>query len=360
MADGKFRIIACDGGGMLGLIPAMLVQDLEKDCGITSQTDLFAGTSAGGAVSVGLAGEVPVGNLVDMFLQHGNEIFLPYDWFSEDLSDVGRIIERIIDNALGGLLDSHGVMAPLYTDQGLKKLVRQNLMEAGHSADVTLAEFTRKIMVTTFQLYGHAENAEPVGNWSGRFHAWRPTLFSNFEKSDQFSFISGVQAAASTTAAPIFFPPQSNGDLGYFADGGLFANNPSVKAIATALRAGIPLEEIRLLSLGTGFLPYNISEETIGNPYRWGLLNWAWPKQREMTPPFAVLVSILMGPQMEAGHDAHYILGTSHFRRGNPTLPEPYAIDDWKNIDQVQEWTNEYIQRPVWQEIKEWVHKEFL
>ena len=50
------------------------------------------------------------------------------------------------------------------------------------------------------------------------------------------------------TAAETYFPSQKG-----FADGGVFANNPSMVGVAAASKVlGVPIEEIELLSIGTG------------------------------------------------------------------------------------------------------------
>src|SRR5689334_4992718 len=56
-----FRILSVDGGGIRGLIPALLLQDLEArlrkqrpNATLTDHFDLFVGTSTGGLIVLGL------------------------------------------------------------------------------------------------------------------------------------------------------------------------------------------------------------------------------------------------------------------------------------------------------------------
>ncbi|MBD2773718.1 hypothetical protein [Iningainema tapete] len=57
-------------------------------------------------------------------------------------------------------------------------------------------------------------------------------------------------------------------------DGGVAANNPSASAVAEALRLGYAVEDITVLSIGTGdrtrIIPYKKARE-------WGLIEWAQP-----------------------------------------------------------------------------------
>src|SRR6185436_3125915 len=68
-----------------------------------------------------------------------------------------------------------------------------------------------------------------------------------------------------TSAAPSFFPSSRT-----YVDGGVMANNPSMCALAQALKAGAALDEIALLSLGTGLNPKFLKGENLN----WGSLRW--------------------------------------------------------------------------------------
>lgn len=50
----SFKILSFDGGGIRGLITALLVQDLDKSHSVISKAGDFAGTSAGALISLGL------------------------------------------------------------------------------------------------------------------------------------------------------------------------------------------------------------------------------------------------------------------------------------------------------------------
>src|SRR6476646_7041678 len=74
-----YCILSCDGGGIRGLLPSLLIQRLSTDVSsFLGNVSLFAGTSAGGLVSLALASAVPIGNVVSLFETEGSQIFTPY------------------------------------------------------------------------------------------------------------------------------------------------------------------------------------------------------------------------------------------------------------------------------------------
>ena len=74
----EFRILALSGGGYLGVYTAALLADLEDRVGepLGRRFDLIAGTSAGGILAVGLGYELPMRQMLALFLERGSQIFL--------------------------------------------------------------------------------------------------------------------------------------------------------------------------------------------------------------------------------------------------------------------------------------------
>jgi uncharacterized protein len=72
-----YYILSCDGGGIRGLLPALVIQQLQNDIkgpngqDFLSGVSLFAGTSAGGLVSLGLASGLSCGQVVSLFADDG-------------------------------------------------------------------------------------------------------------------------------------------------------------------------------------------------------------------------------------------------------------------------------------------------
>ena len=79
------RILAIDGGGIRGVIPAKVLIAIESQTGKKTAElfDLIAGTSTGGILAAGLCIPTPGGStpkyaasdLLDLYKVHGHEIF---------------------------------------------------------------------------------------------------------------------------------------------------------------------------------------------------------------------------------------------------------------------------------------------
>src|SRR5579872_4118120 len=79
----SIKILSIDGGGIRGIIPAVILQDLlsrlKRD--LATHFDLIAGTSTGGIIALGIGTGCKSGEpyspaeLLDLYLQNGAEIF---------------------------------------------------------------------------------------------------------------------------------------------------------------------------------------------------------------------------------------------------------------------------------------------
>ena len=72
----KRKILSIDGGGIRGIIPAMILADIEKETGkqIFEMFDLIAGTSTGGILALGLTrpNPFPAQELVNFYKDKGS------------------------------------------------------------------------------------------------------------------------------------------------------------------------------------------------------------------------------------------------------------------------------------------------
>ena len=78
MAEASYRVLACDGGGIRGVITARLLQALDPS--VLDNIDLFAGTSTGSIIALGLASGVPIDTIVELYSSQEccSQIFQPY------------------------------------------------------------------------------------------------------------------------------------------------------------------------------------------------------------------------------------------------------------------------------------------
>jgi uncharacterized protein len=242
----KFRILSIDGGGVRGLLVAVLLQQLdERAPGWRDRADLLAGTSTGGIIALGLAKGLTPTDLRILYYDKSPRIF--GDSFLDDIRDLGRVVGAEFSN----------------------RHLRQEV-EAVFGA-TRLQDLGKRVLISAFDL----DNEDPDPNK----RTWKPKFFHNFPGSDTDGALRAADVALYTSAAPTYFPSVDG-----FVDGGVAANNPSMAALAQSQdsRARIPqrpsLEEISLLSIGTG---RSLSRIT-GKRHDWGYAQWAKPLLRLM------------------------------------------------------------------------------
>ena len=228
------RILAIDGGGIRGLIPAIVLTELERRAGRRAFElfDLIAGTSTGGILACALCAPdpLPASELVNLYEEEGPEIF--------DRS----LFQRI--RSAEGLLDEK------YDDAALDRALERFL---GHKR---LSETRPDLIVPSY------DTALP-GPYFFKTRKAREAPEDDFPLS---------LVARATSAAPTYFEPLPVADHA-LVDGGVFAANPAMCALAEVLRSG-PLDDVRLLSLGTG---QRTRQRTFADVKDWGLVEWARP-----------------------------------------------------------------------------------
>lgn len=344
MAQSNYLILTCDGGGIRGLISALLIQQLDAELGLLKRVNLFAGTSTGGLIALGLASGVPIADIVDIYLTKGAEVFKPYPSFA---AEPPAALTKIYPEAAALPVN---LLHVKYTDQGLAKIVKKTF-----PADKMLRELSRKVLVTSLDLY------------DAQVKAWSPVSLTNLPGS-KTSDIKVLDAALSTCGAPVYFPPHvfdHNGTKRALVDGGVYANNPSMLAAATAIssgtlkRRGLAFENIKLLSLGTGFTLDGMPLKTMLPAAWYGVLAWMSPLTLPPTPQFPLLPLLMNSVGDIDTFQCQQILG-NNFRRGNVQLQEPIELDDYQKVGLLKLWTDAYMASPEWAEIKEWIGNEFI
>ena len=234
-----YRILSLDGGGIRGLVTVILLERiLAQHPQLLARTHLLAGTSTGGLIALGLASGASLARLRALYESKGEEIF--DDGWIDDVVDLGKTVGADYDN------------------QKLIRHVRELLGEK------RLRQLGKHVMVTAFDL----DNEDPVKSK----RTWKPKVFHNLPGDDKDGEVLAWKAGIYTSAAPTYFPSFEG-----YVDGGVYANNPSMCALALALdeRNAQPqrLADLRLLSLGTG----NSLTYVKGQSLDWGLAQWVKP-----------------------------------------------------------------------------------
>jgi uncharacterized protein len=225
------RILAIDGGGIRGLIPALVLGELEQRSGRRTADlfDLIAGTSTGGILACALTRPRPraADELVGLYRTEGPKIFHRTPW-------------QIVKSGIG-LLDEK------YDDTALNEALHTYLGED------RLADCSPRILVTSYDLEQRT-----------------PKFFKSWREEDAGYTLSAVARASS--GAPTYFEPLKLGDMA-LVDGGVFATDPAMCAYAEAERLE-PGGDHVLVSLGTGQLTKPIHYEDAKG---WGLIEWVRP-----------------------------------------------------------------------------------
>jgi hypothetical protein len=266
-----FRVLCLDGGGMRGVFTAAFLAGTEEilQGRLADHIDLVAGTSAGGLIALGMASGRSGQQLLDLFRDHGRQIF-------------------------SGSWPGRQMLMPKYSRKRLDRLLREEFGELRMrdlSVPTCISAYEAVSGQTRVFKTFHAEDLY----WGHEQLVWR--------------------VAAATSAAPTYFAPVQFAEEDAHVDGGVWANNPSMIAVTEAVRwFGKRLSDIRLLSVGTVAPRAQIKSYRKGR--RMGLAAWA-------RPAIALLQG---GPAMGNHFQALHLLGPDHYLRIGDRAEQASAV----------------------------------
>lgn len=299
MNEKSIKILSIDGGGIRGIIPAVILGEIQKRTGknLWQTFDLIAGTSTGGIIALGIGtacnngGPYSPDELLGLYMQNGGAIFQK-TWLTPE----------------------RALILPKYSPNSLERTLEMFFKDTNFRSALT------PLLISSYDLQSqlpfffksHRIAAEPEFDWQ----------------------ITSI--ARATSAAPTFFPPYhlTRGDQDYaLVDGGVFVNNPSMAAYAEGRCLYPGAEKIIVVSVGTGDRQDQI---TYASAKEWGLLGWA--KQ---------IVPVLMDSVSEAvDYELKAILGSNYFRLQVPHLQEAEGDMDNvtpENLANLQSVAKEYV-----------------
>lgn len=273
------RIVAFRGGGLRGLIPALGLERLEADhAGWYKKADVLAGTSTGAFLALGLAAGLAPSELVKLYTQKAARIFADSTW------------DNIKDLNLGGV----SLRGAQYSSDGLRSVLTETF------GDMRLGDLEQDVLIPAFDLDNKGDPRH-----------WKPKFYSSHRDPDELVVDVGMR----TSAAPTYFPTYQG-----FVDGGMVCNDPSLAAMAYAVRermddgiAALFVGSFKVLTFGTGQVPKYIEGEDNKD---WGALKWA-RHLLDVTMDGGVMVPL---------YQVTTLLGERHCFL-NPTLPEEIPLD---------------------------------
>jgi patatin-like phospholipase/acyl hydrolase len=308
--NNTYNVLSIDGGGIRGLIPALLLVEIERRTGkaISELFDLIAGTSTGGILALGIT--IPdkttgkpaytMKEIVELYSQKGRTIFLQDAW----------------RNMLTGL----GVFDEKYPSVGINKVLNDYFGETELKVALT------DVLITSYDF----ENTK------------QPFFFkSSRAKNDPTRNFKMKDIARATSAAPTYFEPFKLANVVderiYYSllDGGVCVNNPAMCALVEAIKCH-SLEKIFMVSLGTGAKTQHFTYQEAIN---WGLVQWIRP-----------LIQVMMnGSNDTVDYQVREMLaGRNNYYRLQIDLPPEASIQrldnvDPKNIQRLEQLANDLI-----------------
>lgn len=260
------KILSIDGGGIRGIIPLFYLVQLEEKMGKQCYEvfDVLAGTSTGGMIALALSIGVPAKDILDLYVRRGSEIFVK----------------------------NKGIVGPKYSSSARRKIFQEFFGER------KLSDAKVPVLVTAFEI---------ERNRAMRLCSHYPDTLLLQKEYDMLM----SDAALATSAAPTYFEPHKvdakeagNDIVLNLIDGGVFANNPVVKAMCYAMalydesfKTGVP----HILSLGTGYQDYHISARRARCMSR---LGWA----------LKLFPILLNSPSGSSDDDMDLLLGSNYDR----------------------------------------------
>lgn len=243
----QVKILSIDGGGIRGVIPALILAEIEKRTGqpVAALFDVVAGTSTGGllamaAVMPDSAGQprFQASELVPLYEEYSKIIFSRTRWDAIRSIDNWRVRR--------------------YPNAGIEETLELLF------GDAHIDEALTNTLITSYDI----EKRIPVFLRSYPMPS---------EAEDRFLMRDVVRA---TIAAPTFFEPAqiaavNNPDHTFtLIDGGITANNPAMNAYAEAMTLYPEADSFVLVSLGTGSLKQPFEYDHVR---KWGLIDWIRP-----------------------------------------------------------------------------------
>ena len=250
----KTRILSIDGGGIKGIVPAVVLLHLEKllkqlsknqNSRIHDYFDLFSGASTGAIIIAGLLSpdknnrpKYSPEEILDLYLENGHIIF--NSSFFQEIKSVS------------------GIVNVKYDPEGLESVFEKYFGKS------ELKGLLKPSLIPVYDL----------SRGKNYFFRQQKALISprhNFYVKD---LLRGATSALS------YFPPAQISTVNdrehrCFIDGGVFANNPALSAYAEFRyhNSNLHAKDTMMLSLGTGRKTTNLDCEVTAN---WGAAEWLY------------------------------------------------------------------------------------
>lgn len=216
----KIKLLSIDGGGIRGIIPLVILSEIEKRTGkhISELFDYIAGTSTGGIIAMALT--VPATNLrteprftagriLQVYEEEGRKIFGEKALFKQLLKE--KNLPVLKEKNISSFLDFLSkVFNPPYSKEGINEITKKIF------GDEKFEDLLKTTIITAYET--DTRTAQ---------------VFNS--KDCNYQHLNLADLAKATSAAPLFFEAHEMNKSSY-VDGGMFANNPLLCAYIEILK----------------------------------------------------------------------------------------------------------------------------
>ncbi|HZJ88040.1 MAG TPA: patatin-like phospholipase family protein [Sphaerochaeta sp.] len=317
-------ILSLDGGGMRGIVPAVILDQfaaLLKEAGderpFYSHFDLVAGTSTGALLSLALTAPVQRTTLPIGDTKPAHVYGTAQPTFLQKLMR-SKLTPPVLGTIPWGV--DMRVLAELYREQGTTIFPRSQ---------------GRLIGQIFVDKYDEAPLEEFLQNTFGDLllsEAVVPTLIVAYDSFAGTPYVmrSGLdegflfwEAARASSAAPTYFKPaylrnRIHGQMHGLIDGGVVANNPALYAYIEAKRLYPNASKYHILSLSTANRNFAFDTESS----RSGVIGWIDPTKG------APIQRIYASAQMQIVDDIASSIDEVSYTRIHSPLPQEYKLDE--------------------------------
>jgi patatin-like phospholipase/acyl hydrolase len=296
----NYLILSLDGGGTRGIIQIEFLKYLEIHLGqkLVNKFDMFAGNSMGGINALLISSESVDGGCLGCA-----------DFYDKD--KVNRIMNK---SSWDRMLPFHN--GHIYDGNG-KRGVLEEMMK-----HMPMNELKKRTIISTYNLTTDS-----------------PYVFdSNYDTA----FIH--ELADATSATPTYFPPvlMDNSTAAsapvrttthLYTDGGVFASNPTMCAVSAAVKSGVPLSDIKVISIGSGTEGVDIDERGSNS---WRIFRW-------LTNGFSN--SLITAPSQNTNKIAKNLLGDNYIRINRPIKQKLQKINntDERSLNELKDIGKEWF-----------------
>lgn len=254
----KYRILSIDGGGVRGIIPARILQEIEEKAGkpIYQLFDMIVGTSTGALIALALTR--PKCKIYDPL--NADEAIAMVPFSAQDVSELyqNHACHIFYKSIIHDLKYGFNLWGPKYDRDSYDLLLKMIF-------NFSLFKDTKcKVVIPCYDLI--RDKRIICKSW------------------ENFQTASIKEIAGGATAAPTYFSPISlasysevlTENVFYFyslIDGGIWCNNPETIGVSEAITLNPELtkDDIYILSIGTGAVQLTTDASQLQNA---GLLGW--------------------------------------------------------------------------------------